>query len=171
MTWLKHKKNTNKKLRKWFKIKKEEELEESVNLPVYAPNDTLVPKDYQVPVSLLYFEKDFQNNCKEWLKHAKPDMYNRGYMKMLIDKARAEALVEIDDEEVVLHKRVIYELAKIWKGDEVKANGKLAETKAARKEVEEELKRIERIYYQHTAFAPEYLKQNSLIKREEEDYE
>ena len=97
-------------------------------------------------------------------------MYNKGYMKMLIDKVRAEALVELDDEEV-LHKRVIYELAKIWKGDEVKANGKLAETKAARKEVEEELKRIERIYYQHTAFAPEYLNQNSLVKREEEDDE
>lgn len=167
MTWFKHKKNTNGKLRRWFKTKKEEE---SVKLPVYGPHDTLVAKDYQVPVSLIYFERNFENGCKEWLKQAKPDMYNKGYMKMLIDKVRAEALVELDDEEV-LHKRVIYELAKSWKGDEVKANGKLAETKAARKEVEEDLKKIERIYYQHTAFAPEYLNQNSLVKREEENEE
>lgn len=92
MTWFKHKKNTNGKLRRWFKTKKEEE---SVKLPVYGPHDTLVAKDYQVPVSLIYFEKNFENGCKEWLKQAKPDMYNKGYMKMLIDKVRAEALVEL----------------------------------------------------------------------------
>ena len=63
---------------------------------------------------------------------AKPDMYNKGYMNMLIDKVRKEALAELDEQEVFL-KRVIYELGKIWRGDEVKAMGKLAEIKVEKK--------------------------------------
>ena len=169
MSWLKHKKKANKKPSKWLKKKKEKE-EEQVKIPVYGPHDTLVAQDYQTPVSLAYFEQNFESYCKEWLEQAKPDMYNKGYMDMLIDKVRAEALVELDNEEV-FHKRVIYELGKIWRGDEVKANGKLVETKAARKELEEELKKIQWIYYQHTAFAPEYMNQNDFRKKEAEYYE
>ena len=86
-------------------------------------------------------------------------------MNMLIDKVRKEALAELDEQEVFL-KRVIYELGKIWRGDEVKAMGKLAEIKVEKKEVEEDLKRIERIYYRHTAFDPEYMNQNSIGKKE-----
>ena len=44
--------------------------------------------------------------------------------------------------------------------------GKLAEIKVEKKEVEEDLKRIERIYYRHTAFDPEYMNQNSFGKKE-----
>lgn len=167
---MKHKKKANKKPGKWFKKKNVEEQEEHVKLPVYGPHDTLVVQDYQTPASLASLEQNFERCCKEWLEQAKPDMYNKGYMDMLIDKVRKESLVELDDEEVY-HKRVICELEKIWRGDEVKAKGKLEETKAARKEVEEELKRVEWIYYRNTAFSPEYRNQNGLIKKEAEYYE
>ena len=165
MAWLKHKKMANKKPGKWFKKKKAVEQEEPVILPVYGPHDTLVAQDYQTPASLAFLEQNFESCCKECLEKAKPDMYNKGYMNMLIDKVRKEALAELDEQEVFL-KRVIYELGKIWRGDEVKAMGKLAEIKVEKKEVEEDLKRIERIYYRHTAFDPEYMNQNSFGKKE-----
>ena len=49
---------------------------------------------------------------------------------------------------------------------ERRGRGSKGRPKQLPKEVEEDLKRIERIYYRHTAFDPEYMNQNSFGKKE-----
>lgn len=123
----------------------------SVEIPVYGPHDTLCAQDYKLPYMLSLFEQDFEQRCKTWLQNARPDMYNRGYMDMLIDQLEREAVVMLDIQEVD-HQSAIFELAKIWTGDQIKAKTKLADTVAEKTAVEQEIRQLEGIYHKGTAY-------------------
>ncbi|MGI6095688.1 MAG: hypothetical protein ACOYBL_09680 [Lachnospiraceae bacterium] len=123
----------------------------SVEIPVYGPHDTLCAQDYKLPYMLSTFEQNFEQRCKTWLQNAKPDMYNRGYMDLLIDQLEREAVIMLDIQEVD-HQSAIFELAKIWTGDQIKAKTKLENTEAERMAVEKEIRQLEGIYYRGTAY-------------------
>ena len=123
----------------------------SVEVPVYGPHDLLCAQDYRLPHMLAEFEKEFEERCRNWLRNATPDMYNTGYMDILIDELEQEALVNLDIQEVD-HQGAIYELGKVWIGDLIKAETKLSETAAEKKAVETELSQLESIYYKGTAY-------------------
>lgn len=123
----------------------------SVDIPVYGPHDTLCAQDYTLPYLLSTFEQSFEQCCKKWLQNAKPDMYNRGYMDMLINRLEHEAVVMLGIQEVD-HQSAIYELAKIWTADQIKAETKLAEIVREKTAVEQEIRQLESIYHKGTAF-------------------
>lgn len=125
--------------------------DEGTEIPVYGPHDTLCAQSYRIPYMLGSFEENFEQRCKEWLKSAKPDMYNRGYMDMLIEQLEKEALVMLDLQEID-HRNVIYELVKIGTGDQIKAEAKLAETLKEKKSVEQEVHQLEHIFYKGTSY-------------------
>lgn len=123
----------------------------SVDIPVYGPHDTLCAQDYKLPYMLSTFEQGFEQHCKTWLQNANPDMYNRGYMDMLITQLEQEAVVMLDIQEVD-HQSAIYELAKIWIGDQIKAETKLEEVVREKAVVEQKIRQLENIYHRGTAF-------------------
>lgn len=123
----------------------------TVAIPVYGPHDTLCAQDYKVPPMLSEFETGFEQRCKVWLRNAKPDMYNAGYMDILIEQFEKEAMVMIENQKVD-HLNAIYELCKIWNGDKIKVEVKLEEVALERQEVEKTLHLLERIYNKGTAY-------------------
>lgn len=142
-------------------------LDNIVEIPVYGPHDTLCAQDYRLPYLLASFEQGFEQRCRTWLKNAAPDRYNRGYMDLVIDQLEEEALVMLELQSVD-HESVIHELTKIWGGDKIKAEAKLAETQAESERVDYEIRRLERIYHKGTAY--ECLEENPVYE-EEEEYE
>lgn len=140
----------------------------AVEIPVYGPHDTLCAQDYRLPFMLATFEQGFEQRCKTWLKNAAPDMYNRGYMDLLIDRLEQEALAMLDNQQVD-HQSAVYELSKVWVGDKIKAETKLAETQAEKAVVEREIKQLQRIYHKGTAY--EILDENKNEDEEDSDNE
>jgi len=69
--------------------------DETTEIPVYGPHDTLCAQNYKIPYLLASFEERFEERCRAWLKNAKPDRYNRGYMDLLIDQLENEAFLQI----------------------------------------------------------------------------
>lgn len=122
-----------------------------VPIPVYGPHDTFSAADYKLAYLLAEFEHNFEHTCKSWLANAKPDMYNRSYMDLMIDQLMTESLKSLDAQEVD-HQSSIYELAKVWSADLIKARFKLDETKAMKAEVNQELVKLERIYHKGTSY-------------------
>ena len=123
----------------------------TVAIPVYGPHDTLCAQDYKIPPLLSEFESGFEERCKAWIRHAKPDMYNYGFMDVLIEQFEKEAIVMIENQKVD-HQNAIYELSKIWVGDKIKAEAKLEEVACERQSVEKHIHLLERIYYKDTAY-------------------
>ena len=141
--------------------------DETTEIPVYGPHDTLCAQNYKIPYLLASFEQGFEQRCRAWLKNAKPDQYNRGYMDLLINQLEKEAFQMLDLQEID-HRDVIYELVKIGTGDQIKAKAKLAETLKEKDSVEQDLQRLEHIFYKGTAY--EILVRDT-TKVKEEDYE
>ena len=134
-----------------------------VEIPVYGPHDTLCAQDYKLPYKLSSFEQNFEQRCKTWLQNAGPDMYNRGYMDLLINQLEREAVVMMDIQEAD-HHSAIYELEKIWIGDQIKAKTKLADTVAEKTTVGQTIRQLEGIYHKGTAY--ETYNWNSFENRE-----
>ena len=122
-----------------------------VSIPVYGPHDTLCAQDYKLPPMLSEFESGFEQRCKAWLRNAKPDMYNAGYMDILIDQFEKEATVMLENQKVD-HLNAICELCKIWDGDKIKAEVKLEDVVIERQEIEKNLSLLEKIYNKGTAY-------------------
>lgn len=125
-----------------------------VPIPVYGPHDIITAADYKLAPFLSDFEKSFENICKSWLVKASPDMYNRSYMDLRIEKLMEEALKSLDTQEVD-HRGAIYELTKVTSADIIKAQFKLDETETMKSEVDKELAKLEKIYYKGTAYETE----------------
>lgn len=141
--------------------------DETTEIPVYGPHDTLCAQNYKIPYLLASFEERFEERYRAWLKNAKPDRYNRGYMDLLIDQLENEAFQMLDLQEID-HRDVIYELVKIGTGDQIKAEAKLAATLKEKDSVEQELQRLEHIFYKGTAYESH---DREITKGKEEDYE
>lgn len=141
--------------------------DETREIPVYGPHDSLCAQNYKIPYLLASFEEHFEERCRAYLKSAQPDRYNRGYMDLLIDQLEKEAFQMLDLQEVD-HRDVIYELVKIGTGDQMKAKAKLAETLKEKESVEQELQQLERIFYKGTAYE---IPARDTTKAKEEDYE
>lgn len=74
-------KETNRPIFSKKSINEPNELNTSaVEIPMYAPNMGLAPKDYQLSPKLTELEETFEGICKAFLKAANPDMFNSSYM-------------------------------------------------------------------------------------------
>lgn len=86
-------KETNRPIFSKKSINEPNELNTSaVEIPMYAPNMGLAPKDYQLSPKLTELEETFEGICKAFLKAANPDMFNSSYMDAIIERTIVEAL-------------------------------------------------------------------------------
>ena len=84
-------KETNRPIFSKKSINEPNELNTSaVEIPMYAPNMGLAPKDYQLSPKLTELEETFEGKCKAFLKEANPDMFNSSYMDAIIERTIAE---------------------------------------------------------------------------------
>lgn len=137
-----------------------------VVIPVLGPHDNLSAQEYKIPSLLENFEAGFEQICRRYLQHTNPDEYNCSYMDLRIDQLEKQALVMLEDQEVS-HQSVIVNLGKIWIGDEIRAEIKLAQVLEEKKNIEIEIEKTERVYYHKTAF--EEVNKQSMITGKEED--
>lgn len=85
-------KETNRPIFSKKSINEPNELNTSaVEIPMYAPNMGLAPKDYQLSPKLTELEETFEGICKAFLKAANPDMFNSSYMDAIIERTIVEA--------------------------------------------------------------------------------
>lgn len=111
-------KETNRPIFSKKSINEPNELNTSaVEIPMYAPNMGLAPKDYQLSPKLTELEETFEGICKAFLKAANPDMFNSSYMDAIIERTIVEALKFIRVQRCD-HERLITEnLMAMHKGD------------------------------------------------------
>lgn len=126
-------------------------VEEFVKVPIYAPNLGLRPEQYQKISELTEFEESFDKRCAEFLKTANPDQCNGTYMDAEIDHICDKAIASLSYQ-YVNHLNLINTLLKrVWRGDRIKGEAKLAWTLNERHEVERELIKLQAIYWKDTS--------------------
>lgn len=129
------------------------ETEETVQLQTYAPYLSLAPREYLLPQTLADFEADFDRRAIRFLQQTTPDPYNGTYFDGLILPVQKEALDALALQRVD-HVGAIAELIeKLWTGQRIKCDTKLAACQAELNEVEQELRHLTRIYHAGTALA------------------
>lgn len=150
----------------WFKRKQERSFgkqgatEENVQLQTYAPNLGLTPQEYLVPMTLAEFEADFDRRAAAFLEKTNPDANNGGYYDGLILAVRQEALDALALQRADHVGAIMALIEKIWSGDRIKCEAKLAAHRAELDEVNRDLARLTRIYHAGTA-----------LEEDEETYE
>lgn len=149
-------KETNRPIFSKKSINEPNELNTSaVEIPMYAPNMGLAPKDYQLSPKLTELEETFEGICKAFLKEANPDMFNSSYMDAIIERTIAEALKFIRVQRCD-HERLITEnLMAMHKGDYCVAMSKRELCIADREENEKELMKYRRILWSGTSLSEE----------------
>lgn len=68
------------------------EINTSVEIPMYAPNMGLMPKEYQISPQLNDLEKRFKELCESFLSKSKPDEFNSSYMDAVIERICIDAI-------------------------------------------------------------------------------
>ena len=134
--------------------------EENVQLQTYAPNLGLTPQEYLVPLTLAEFEADFDRRAAVFLEKTNPDANNGSYYDALILAVRQEALDALALQRADHVGAIMALIEKIWSGDRIKCDAKLAAHRAELDEVNRDLARLTRIYHAGTA-----------LEEDEETYE
>lgn len=131
------------------------EINTSVEIPMYAPNLGLMPKEYQLSPQLYEFERNFKDVCMEFLTTAHPDQYNSSYMDAVIEKIcdDAKCFVEVQRCD---HERLITDvLHAMHDGDLEGAKDRLQLLLSDKDCNEKELMKLRRIHWAGTSFAEE----------------
>lgn len=127
----------------------------AVEIPMYAPNMGLAPKDYQLSPKLTELEETFEGICKAFLKAANPDMFNSSYMDAIIERTIVEALKFIRVQRCD-HERLITEnLMAMHKGDYCVVMSKRELCIADREENEKALMKYRLILWSGTRLSEE----------------
>ncbi|MBR6326058.1 MAG: hypothetical protein IKR61_04565 [Lachnospiraceae bacterium] len=124
------------------------EVNTTVEIPVYAPHQGLIPKEYMLSARLVDLEANFRDYCFAFFESGCVDAYNGSFADTLIDS--------ICDEDIRLmhvqradHMRTIETLLdKMHRGDYIKLIGK---RESFRREKEENLRKLND--YRHILFA------------------
>lgn len=146
---------------RWFHRKKDRSFgkqgatEENVQLQTYAPNLGLTPQEYLVPLLLSDFEGDFDRQAAAFLEKTNPDPNNGSYYDGHILAVRKEALDALALQRADHVGAIVGLIEKLWVGDRIKCDAKLASHQAELEEVDRELARLTRIYHAGTALEEE----------------
>lgn len=128
-----------------------------VEIPAYAPNQGLVPKEYQISGQLVQLEKTFKNRCMEFLNQGRNsvDEYNSTYMDAVIERICIDAVKQIR----VQRCDHVYSIKKLLNdmhnGDYVKCVSKLKDFKRDKETNRNKFNKYAAIYYRGTSLAEE----------------
>ena len=130
-------------------------LNTTVEIPMYAPNMGLSPKEYQMSEQLVQLETSFKEKCMEFLNESGADEFNYSYMDAIIDKVCEEAIkfLKVQRSDHVYSVRKL--LNDMHKGDYIKCKSKLEDFKRDKETNRMKLRKYKAIYYHGTSLAEE----------------
>lgn len=127
------------------------EVNKTVEIPVYVPNQGLMPKEYQVSAKLNYLESNFKEICMEFLSKSNPDEYNSSYMDAIIERVCIDAIRYIELQRSDHETTIVKLLDGMHRGDYRKCVSKLEFFKRDKEENEDKLCKYRKIYYHGTS--------------------
>lgn len=131
------------------------QINTTVEIPVYAPNQGLFPKEYQISAQLAQLEAIFKMHCVEFLSNSNPDEYNSSYMDAVIERICVDAIKFIKVQRCDHVYTIRKFLNDMHKGDYVKCKRKLEDYKRDKEANSIKLKKYKEIYYHGTSLAEE----------------
>lgn len=128
------------------------EINTSVPIPHYAPNQGLSPKEYMISQKFADFETNFETECKKFLSKSNVDEYNGTYKDAIIQTYEKEAkiFIQVQRED---HKNIIMNsLNEMHIGDRIKCESKLLQFQSEIEKVRGELEKLRAIYWRGTSY-------------------
>lgn len=141
-------------MRKWKqRVEKVEKpnVSHEVEIQNYAPNVSLTPQDYKLSAHLSELELNFQSIVQSFFGSTHIDEFNASFIDGVISSAEREALADLCRQKADHEGKINHLIDKLWRGDKIKAEAKLAQNRSELQECEKELERLERIYYHGTS--------------------
>lgn len=138
---------------RWFQKRaaRKQRTDLEVRVQSYAPNATLIPQEYGVSEHLAKLEDNFQATVMTFFKNTNVDQFNESYIDGLIKTAEREAIADLGMQRIDHVIKIKHVLQKVWKGDRMKTEEKLAQAQRELNKCEEELHRLEHIYCKGTS--------------------
>lgn len=131
------------------------QINTTVEIPIYAPNQGLSPKEYQVSAQLVQLESDFKALCMEFLSKSNPDEYNSSYMDAVIERICIDAIKFIKVQRCDHVYSIMKLLDEMHHGDYIKCTSKLEDFKRDKETNRAKLNKYKTIYYHGTSLAEE----------------
>lgn len=116
-----------------------------------APHLSLAPREYSPSVSLTQLEREFTDRVQAFFQHTHVDEFNQSFMDKVIFTTEKEALAGLLRQRADHRGAIIDLIDGLWRGDRIKAEAKLDQTRAELLECSEMLRRLERVYYKGTS--------------------
>lgn len=136
-------------------INSQNEINTSVEIPMYAPNQGLVPKEYQLSGQLNSLEVNFRDKCMNFINNSNPDLYNSSYMDAIIERVCMEAIKFVKIQRNDHIQTITKPLNDMHNGDCIKCKRKLEDFKHDKEKNIKELNKYKRIYYAGTSLEEE----------------
>ncbi len=131
------------------------EINTSVEIPMYAPNMCLMPKEYQISPQLNDLEKRFHELCIDFLSKSNSDEFNSNYVDAVIERICVDAIKFVKVQRCDHEQLIMKALDVMHNGDYNAAKNQLQYFLEDRKQTETELSKYRRIYWSGTSFSEE----------------
>lgn len=157
MAWRKNRKShfADKRTDDKKSIHNPNEIITSVEIPMYAPNQGLCPKEYQLSDRLDELEGTFEERCKDFLTKSKPDSFNSSYMDAVIERVCVDAVKYVRVQRTDHVQTIMKQLNDMHSGDYCKCKSKLEAYRKDKERNNRELSKFRKIYYSGTSLAEE----------------
>lgn len=151
---------SNRKLLRFPKHKKkgnesQKPVQNTVEIPSYAPNQGLAPTDYEICEDFLFFEKGFEEFCWKILDTGCCDRYTDSYVDDVIDMQAEVAVASILSQRAEHVAKIEKALNALHKGDAIKIESKLESYKKEKVINDKNLEKFKRVYYAGTSLERE----------------
>lgn len=137
------------------KINNANEVKTHIQIPTYAPNQGLMPVEYQQSPTFTELEKNIFKECYRFIAKAKPDGNNGSYMDVRLNKLCDEAIENIRVQRCDHVHTISKPLYDLHTGDITKLKKKLECFVKAKEEVDHEFNKYKKIYFDGTSLAEE----------------
>jgi len=134
-------------------INKANKVKTRVEIPTYAPNQSLTTSEYMQSPMFTDFERNIYKECYKFIEKAKPDGNNGSYMDARLNKLCEEAVKFIKVQRNDHIHTISKPLNDLHTGDLTKLKKKLLSFEKAREEVEHDYSLYKKIYHAGTSLA------------------
>ena len=148
-----------------FRRKKENDLtkdqppvheDSTINIPPYAPHQNLSAVPYREPQVMTDLKIGFETRVMEFLDRTSPDQYNGSFIDNIVNRAKEQALRDIEVQRREHVHAIERSIASLWRGDQHYYEKLLEDYNREYEEREKELRRLKSIFHKGTAYE-EYL--------------
>lgn len=144
-----------------FRKKKDNELtkdqpsvheDSTINIPPYAPHQNLSAVPYREPQVMSDLKVGFETHVMEFLDKTSPDQYNGTFIDNVVNRAKEQALRDIEIQRREHVHAIERSIASLWLGDQHYYEKLLEDYNNEYEEREKELHRLKSIFHKGTAY-------------------